>query len=115
MYFIFYDQKKVERSRTERLQDQKDATPHCTSQEGSPSICTTPHGTESPDLNSIENIWDHLKSTVQVKNPKNAKELWTSVKDAWNEFPRERLLNLIDSMPNRFKAVIKASGGHTRY
>ena len=54
---------------------------------------------QSPDLNPIENMWDHLKRTVGEKNPKNTKELWKSVKDAWNEFPHERLLNLIDSMP----------------
>ena len=30
-----------------------------------------------PDLNPIENKWDHLKSTVQEKNPKNAKEIST--------------------------------------
>ena len=70
---------------------------------------------QSPDLNPIENMWDHLKRTVGEKNPKTTKELWKSVKDAWNKFPRERLLNLIDSMPNRCKAVIKARGGPTTY
>ena len=70
---------------------------------------------QSPDINPNENMWDHLKRTVQEKNPKNAKELWTSVHHAWKEFPRERLLNLIDSMPNRYKAVLKARGGPTSY
>ena len=60
-------------------------------------------------------MWDHLRRTVGEKNPKTTKELWKSVKDAWNEFPRERLLNLIDSMPNECKAVIKARGGPTTY
>ena len=70
---------------------------------------------QSLDLNPIENMWDHFKRTVQEKNPKNVKELWTSVHDAWKEFPRERLLNLIDSMPNRCKAVLKQRGGPTSY
>ena len=70
---------------------------------------------QSPDLNPLENLWDHLKSVVQKKNPHNVKELWTVINAAWNEFPHERLLKLIDSMPNRCKVVIKARGGPTRY
>ena len=56
-----------------------------------------------------------LKNFVQKKNPHNVKELWTVINAAWNEFPCERLLKLIDSMPNRCKDVIKARGGPTRY
>ena len=70
---------------------------------------------QSPDLNPLENLWDHLKSVVQKKNPHNVKELWTVINEAWNEFPHKRLLKLIDSMPNRCKAVIKARGGPTGY
>ena len=65
---------------------------------------------QSPDLNPLENLRDHLKSVVH-----NVKELWTVINEAWNEFPHERLLKLIDSMPNRCKPVIKARGGSTRY
>ena len=65
----------------------------------------------SPDLNPLENLWDYLHK----KNPHNVKELWTVINEAWNKFPHERLLKLIDSMPNRCKAVIKARGGPTRY
>ena len=70
---------------------------------------------QSPDLKPIENMWDHLRRTVQEKNPKNVKDLWTSRHDAWKEFPGERLLNLIDSMPNRCKAVFKAREDPTSY
>ena len=70
---------------------------------------------QSPNLNPIENMWDHLKTIVQEKNPKNVKELWTAVNAAWEGFPRERLVNLIDSMSSRCEAVIKARGGPTNY
>ena len=70
---------------------------------------------QSPDLNPFENLWDHLKRVVHKKNPHNVKELLTVIHEAWNEFLHERLLKLIDSMPNRCKAVIKARGGPTRY
>ena len=70
---------------------------------------------QSPDLNPLENLWDHLKRVVHKNNPHNVKEVWTVINEAWNEFPHERLLKLIDSMPNRCKAVIKARGGPTRY
>ena len=65
---------------------------------------------QSPDLNPLENLWDHLKSFVKKKNPHNVKGLWTSIDEAWNKFPHKRLLKFIDSMPNR----CKARGGHTR-
>ena len=66
---------------------------------------------QSPGVNSVANSWDNLKRTAQENSPKNAKEQTKSVKDAWNEFPRERLFNSINSMPTRCKALIKARGG----
>ena len=36
--------------------------------------------TQSPNLNSIENLWDQLKTMVQKQNPTNATELWSAVK-----------------------------------
>ena len=37
---------------------------------------------QSSDLNPIENLWDHLKTTIQEQNPTNVKELWNTVKAA---------------------------------
>jgi hypothetical protein len=33
----------------------------------------------------------------------------------WEKIPKEVCVNLIESMPRRIKAVIKAKGGNTRY
>ena len=70
---------------------------------------------QSPDLNPIENLWDQLKTMVQEQNPTNVTELWSAVKAAWQGFPLDKLIILINSMPRRCKAVIKARGGATKY
>ena len=57
----------------------------------------------------------HLKRVVQEKNPANMGEFWTAINDAWKEFPHDRLVNLIDSMPKRCEEVIKAKGVPTSY
>ena len=33
----------------------------------------------------------------------------------WNEIPSETCQTLIESMPRRIQAVLKAKGGHTKY
>jgi RNA:NAD 2'-phosphotransferase (TPT1/KptA family) len=42
-------------------------------------------------------------------------ELWNRVKVEWNEIAAETCQTLIESMPRRIKAVIRANGGHTKY
>ena len=42
-------------------------------------------------------------------------ELWDRVEVEWNKIAAETCQNLIESMPRRSKAVIRANGGHTDY
>ena len=42
-------------------------------------------------------------------------ELWMRVKSEWNAIPAEVCRNLIESMPRRLEAVIKAKGRWTKY
>ncbi len=42
-------------------------------------------------------------------------ELEEQVKNEWWSIPQETIQNLIDSMPARVEAVIKAKGGPTKY
>jgi hypothetical protein len=71
----------------------------------------------SPDLNPIEHLWDHLKrklSDYEVA-PSGMLELWERVEEEWNKIGAEVCQNLIESMPRRVAAVLKAKGGHTKY
>jgi len=72
---------------------------------------------QSPDINPIENLWVDLNKTLnKYPNPaKGVHELWERVAEEWNKIPPETCQNLIESMPRRIQAVIKAKGGHTKY
>lgn len=72
---------------------------------------------QSPDLNPIEHLWFHVKKTLnQFENPASGiNELWERVKKIWNEISPEICSNLIESMPNRINAVLKAKGKWTKY
>lgn len=56
---------------------------------------------QSPDLNPIEHIWDHLKQCLNTRprKPKGMLELWERVEEEWESISQEVILKLIDSMP----------------
>lgn len=72
---------------------------------------------QSPDLNPIEHLWDHLKRRLNdyEEQPTSMHELWQRVEAEWNKIPAEVCGRLIESMPRRIEAVLKAKGGHTDY
>ncbi|KAG8799833.1 hypothetical protein FRC16_004275, partial [Serendipita sp. 398] len=72
---------------------------------------------QSPDLNPIEHCWDHLKRKLGENEapPGGILELWDRVQKEWEKVPKEVCQNLIESMPRRIEAVIKAKGGYTKY
>lgn len=72
---------------------------------------------QSPDLNPIEHLWDYFKRKLSdfPTTPTSIRELWERAEQVWNEIPPEKCLDLIDSMPRRVAAVLKAKGGHTAY
>ena len=47
--------------------------------------------------------------------PDGMLELWERVEAEWDNIPAEVCQNLIESMPRRIEAVLKAKGGHTKY
>lgn len=71
----------------------------------------------SPDLNPIEHLWEHLKRRLAAYEvvPGGILELWDRVQVEWDKIEKEVCQNLIESMPRRMEAVIKARGGHTKY
>ena len=71
----------------------------------------------SPDLNPIENLWLQLKRAIN-KRPevaKNAADLRRIIQEEWCKLDRSCLKGLVESMPARIQACIKAKGGHTRW
>ncbi len=69
----------------------------------------------SPDLKPIENLWGIVKRKMRNKRPKNADELKATVKETWAFIPPQQCHKLINSMPCRIEAVIKAKGAPTKY
>ncbi len=69
----------------------------------------------SPDLNSIENLWGIVKRKMRDTRPNNADELKATVKETWASIPPQQCHKLITSMPRRIEAVIKAKGAPTKY
>ena len=72
---------------------------------------------QSPDLNPIEHLWQYIKMQL-AKHETLAKEvweIWEGVAEVWNNIEPEVCQNLIESMPRRVEAVMKAKGGNTKY
>ncbi len=68
----------------------------------------------SPDLNSIENLWGIVKRKMRDTRPNNADDL-KAVKETWASIPPQQCHKLITFMPRRIEAVIKAKGAPTKY
>jgi hypothetical protein len=69
----------------------------------------------SPDTNPIENLWHIVKSKLKGKRFRTKDELWSEVLKAWNEIPVSTCMKLVDSMPRRMQAIIRAKGSNTKY
>lgn len=72
---------------------------------------------QSADLNPMEHLWSHLKRKLaeHTEPPRSIHELWERCSTEWNRIDPLVCQNLIESMPRRVKAVVKAKGGHTKY
>lgn len=72
---------------------------------------------QSPDLNPIEHLWSILKRRLSEyeTTPNGIHELWERVSKVWENIEVETCRTLIESMPRRMEAVIKAKGGYTNY
>ena len=66
-------------------------------------------------MNPIEHCWDAIDRQIPTKIHKNKGELLASVRDAWQNLSADYLRNLVDSMPRRVQALLKARGGSTPY
>ncbi|GFV67569.1 transposable element Tcb1 transposase [Trichonephila clavipes] len=77
------------------------------------TVTTLPWPALSPDLSSIEHIWDHLGR--RVGHPMSLNELEARLQQIWKEMSQDILQNLYASMSNRIASCIRARGGSTGY
>ena len=72
---------------------------------------------QSPDLNPIEHLWQHLKRQLvaYATSPTSIHELWERVEAQWEKVPPQVCINLVESMPRRVAEVLKVKGGYTKY
>lgn len=74
----------------------------------------------SPDLNPIEDIWnwmkDYIKLAYEIEKTFNSYDnLRRVVKEAWEAVPLEKLVERLETMPQRCQDVIDAEGGYTNW
>jgi transposase len=70
---------------------------------------------QSPDLNPIENLWSQLDRDLKDRVCNTPDQLLEVLKGGWEALTLEYIQNLVDSMPRRCEAVIKANGRGTKY
>ncbi len=72
---------------------------------------------QSPDLNPIEHLWDVVEREIRIMDvqPTNLQQLCDAIMLIWTKISEECFQHLVESMPRRIKAVLKAKGGPTRY
>ncbi len=68
----------------------------------------------SPDLNPIEHIWD-VEIRIMAVQLTNLQQLRDAIMSIWTKISEECFQHLVESMPWRIKAVLKAKGRPTRY
>ncbi|GBM07194.1 hypothetical protein AVEN_15434-1 [Araneus ventricosus] len=67
-------------------------------------------------MNIIEDIRDALLHAVENRSqpPRTPMDLWTVLKDEWCELPPGYIQTLIESMPRRVAALLRAGGFCTK-
>jgi hypothetical protein len=71
---------------------------------------------QSPDLNPVEHLWDELERRLCSRPQRltSLTALATDLQEEWAAIPLETFRHLVESLPGRVRAVIKAKGGATR-
>uniref|UniRef100_A0AAR2K7Y8 Tc1-like transposase DDE domain-containing protein n=1 Tax=Pygocentrus nattereri TaxID=42514 RepID=A0AAR2K7Y8_PYGNA len=63
---------------------------------------------QSPDLNPIKHFWDELEGRLRARPSRSTSvsDLTNVLLEEWSIIPINTLLNLVESLPRRVKAVI---------
>ena len=73
------------------------------------------HPPQSPDLNPIEHLWEHLDRKVRSYEIKNKNDLKEKLREEWNKILPTVTTKLVSSMRTRLQAVLKSRGNPTKY
>ena len=79
------------------------------------NILTLDWPEQSPDMNSIENLWHVLKVKVGKRKPKNLKELKEYVEEGWNKIDVDVSKKLVKSRNSKFNELLRVKGGHIKF
>ncbi len=68
-------------------------------------------------LNPIEHLWDGVEREIHIMDvqPTNLQQLCDAIMSIWTNISEEGFKHLVESMPWRIKAVLKAKVGLTQY
>ena len=70
---------------------------------------------QSPDINSIENLWAYLDGKVREHNISSKACLKKILEEEWYKIPPEKCRSLVQLMPRHLEAVVSNKGNHTKY
>lgn len=73
------------------------------------------HTANSPDLNPIEHVWDHLVRQIPVDARTSIERFKVASVEEWNKIPIKVCRKLVYSMPDRLKAIKLLKGRATKY
>jgi hypothetical protein len=68
---------------------------------------------QSPDLNPTDHPWDELECRLhsRLQRPTSLTALAIALQEEWSAIMPETFIHLVESLPSRVRAVIKAKGG----
>ncbi|UYV80559.1 hypothetical protein LAZ67_19000614 [Cordylochernes scorpioides] len=95
------------------LYQQDNARPHTAriSQQALQDVQMLPWPPYSPDLSTIEHVWDIIGRRLHaLPQPRSEDELWQMVEREWRAIPQDAIRTLIDSLPRRVAACIAVRG-----
>lgn len=70
---------------------------------------------QSPDINPIEHLWSVLERKIRQFPITNKERLKSVISTEWEKISADVTKKLVDSMPRRLEAIIKAKGYPTKY
>lgn len=82
---------------------------------GDNNIKVLSHPSSSPDLNPIETLWHKMKQHLRNNPQRTIPQLRAKLQEIWDNFPPNMCEDIVDTMPARIKAVVKANGDVTSY